>query len=74
VKDMSWLDSAACRGVNPEVFFPIKTGNGARREAAEAILICRECPVILQCRLYARTAARGFGVWGGHLRSSRKAS
>jgi WhiB family redox-sensing transcriptional regulator len=65
MKNTEWMAEAACVGCDPEMFFPQKTGNGARVEAKLAILICRECPVIVQCREYARTAARGHGVWAG---------
>jgi WhiB family redox-sensing transcriptional regulator len=60
-----WMVSAKCRGVDPDLFFPTSTGNGARTAVAAAAVICRGCPVVGECREYARELNVPFGVWGG---------
>lgn len=57
-----WQDRAACRDVNPDLFFPATSdpGNEAKR-------ICAGCPVRLQCLRDAKTRREEHGVWGGLL-------
>lgn len=56
-----WMDAAACRGLNPELFFP---GKGDRGH--EARRVCAECPVRVPCAEYALTAPfAAQGIWGG---------
>lgn len=74
-----WRDFAACRAVDPEIFFRT-TNDGVPNKEAEAV--CAGCPVRVQCLEYAMThpdTAR-YGVWGGlghndlrRLRAARKA-
>lgn len=68
-----WLDRAACRDVDPEIFFP--TGNGvlAERQATRAKVVCRRCPVRPECLRSARHHASGDGVWGGLDADERRA-
>jgi WhiB family redox-sensing transcriptional regulator len=62
-----WMIDAKCRDHDPEMFFPNSTGNGTRQAVARAAVICRECPVIFECRSYGRNEVHG--VWGGEGRS-----
>jgi WhiB family redox-sensing transcriptional regulator len=61
----SWMSLASCQSVDPETFFPSSTGIPGQREVERAVLICRSCPVILECQEYSKKFARGNGVWGG---------
>ncbi len=56
------LPGAACRGADPDLFFPAP--GDAETEAA-AVTICAGCPVRAAC--YARAVQNGerYGVWGG---------
>lgn len=56
----SWRAGAACRGVDPNVFFPL-----SEEEAGPAKAICATCPVRDQCLDYALDTRQGDGVWGG---------
>lgn len=58
---------AACRDQDPELFFSQKSGNGSRADAARAVQICGQCPVIAQCRQYAKDIRACYGVFGGRL-------
>lgn len=53
-----WRNNAACRGMNPAIFFP-ELGN--HNHAAKQI--CAGCPVSQQCA--DAGAGEDFGVWGG---------
>jgi WhiB family redox-sensing transcriptional regulator len=67
-----WLDQAACRGLDPEQFFPEP---GEQAKAAEAKAICAGCQVRDHCRDLAVKAAEGLdgdhGVFGGTLPAER---
>jgi WhiB family transcriptional regulator, redox-sensing transcriptional regulator len=57
----SWQEYAACRGVDPELFFPARGGDTATPKA-----ICAGCPVRLDCLEYAMSPpVEKFGIWGG---------
>jgi WhiB family redox-sensing transcriptional regulator len=67
-----WLDQAACRGRDPEQFFPEP---GEQAKAAEAKAICAACQVRDACLDLAVTAAGSLdadhGVFGGTLPADR---
>jgi len=58
--DPSWRERAACRGYDPDIFYPT-SGDGVQRAAA----ICATCPVKEPCLAYALSAHESVGVWGG---------
>lgn len=49
-----WLDRAACRDVDPEIFFPTGSGVLGEREVIRAKAVCRRCPVRPECLHWAR--------------------
>lgn len=58
-----WLQQAACRGLDPELFYPEQG-----QSAAQARAVCAVCPVKQECledALEHETQARRFGVFGG---------
>lgn len=55
-----WQDWAACKGMNPDVFYP-PDGVGE----AFAKKFCRSCPVREQCLEYALVRREKDGIWGG---------
>jgi WhiB family redox-sensing transcriptional regulator len=68
----AWLDQAACRGQDPERFFP---ESGEQVKAAEAKAICQGCQVRDHCLDLAVKAAGGIdadhGIFGGTLPGER---
>ena len=60
-----WRDDAACRGCDPELFFP-DTGAtaAARAQISTAKRVCRRCPVTLTCLTWALAGGQA-GIWGG---------
>lgn len=56
---------AACRDVDPELFFPIGNSGPALLQTVEAKAVCHGCPVTGTCLDHALDAGHGDGVWGG---------
>jgi CRP-like cAMP-binding protein len=68
-----WRARAACRDVDPELFFPTaRTGPAWAAQVTAAKAVCRGCPVIDQCRSFAFEGLR-FGVAGGMTEQERSA-
>ncbi len=63
----TWITTAACRGINPDLFFPAR---GEDTTAAKAV--CRGCPVRLDCLRHALNNGEHFGVWGGTSERERR--
>jgi WhiB family redox-sensing transcriptional regulator len=64
---MSWRDRGACRGLDPEVFYP-----ASDEEAEEAKFVCAECSVQVACLEHALTYREKEGVWGGATERERR--
>jgi len=69
---MSWRHRAACRFEEPELFFPVGTGEPALRQFAEAKSVCRRCPVVSSCLTWALETRQHSGVWGGMSEDERR--
>ncbi len=63
----TWRDSAACRGIDPDVFYPVSD-----EEAEAAKSICAICPVREPCLEYALANRERDGVWGGATERERR--
>jgi WhiB family redox-sensing transcriptional regulator len=67
-----WRDDAACRGRDPELFFPDNaTTAAARAQIAAAKQVCRRCPVTLTCLTWALACGQQAGIWGGTTEQER---
>jgi hypothetical protein len=51
---------AACRGADPDLFFP-----GPFQGDGEARAICSACPIRRECYALAIATGQQFGIWGG---------
>lgn len=67
-----WMTQAGCtaQNVDPEIFFPERAASAwLTTKASQAV--CGECPVRLECLVFALKAERGLhrqyrhGIWGG---------
>jgi len=67
--NLSWRQQARCRGVDPEVFYPVSEDD---EDAAEAKSICALCPVREACLEFALTTREKNGVWGGLTERERR--
>jgi WhiB family transcriptional regulator, redox-sensing transcriptional regulator len=64
---MSWLDRAACQGMDAPLFFGPDGEARPEREIreAKAQAVCKLCPVRVQCLDYALRNSIRYGIWGG---------
>lgn len=68
----NWRSQAACKGVDPEVFFPDESKETKLQEAAYAY--CRSCPVTRECFISAlkeESLRRGLPGLGGDITGIR---
>jgi WhiB family redox-sensing transcriptional regulator len=70
---MEWPSDAACRDVDPELFFPVGPIGPALVQAHRAKSVCRRCPVIQECAEFALGNREITGIWGGMDDEERRA-
>lgn len=65
--DTTWTDAAACRGLDPNVFYPLD-------EVDESLArrVCATCPVQGACLEWAIARREPDGIWGGLTATERK--
>ena len=66
----SWREHAACRGHDPDLFFPGSEPTPARIASAKAV--CATCPVQDECLTYALETNQTEGIWGGQTPTGRR--
>ncbi len=67
VLDMSWRDLGACRGLDPQIFYP-ETDD----QADDAKSVCGDCGVRSTCLEHALRYREKEGVWGGCTERERR--
>ncbi|HZE31610.1 MAG TPA: WhiB family transcriptional regulator [Actinoallomurus sp.] len=67
-----WTDLAACKGVDPELFYPVSAAGPAQLQVEEAKRVCAGCPVTADCLNWALRAGEPAGVWGGTTPDERR--
>ncbi|HLI37900.1 MAG TPA: WhiB family transcriptional regulator [Streptosporangiaceae bacterium] len=71
--DDGWRSRAACRGEDPELFFPVgSSGPAALRQVAAAKAVCARCPVRDACLGFALSTGQDYGIWGGLTEDERR--
>lgn len=65
--DIIWRDLGACRGLDPDVFFP-----ETEEESDTAKAICDSCDVRIACLEHALSSREKVGVWGGTTERERR--
>lgn len=70
---MDWRHRAACRDVDPELFFPIGNTGPAILQIEEAKQVCKRCDVTDACLRWALESGQDAGVWGGMGEDERRA-
>lgn len=68
-----WRDHAACRGEDPELFFPVGTTGPALDQIDAAKAVCHRCPVMMECLSWALDHGEPAGIWGGRTEDERRA-
>jgi WhiB family redox-sensing transcriptional regulator len=61
-KPGDWWADRYCAGMDPRTFFPEK---GATAVWKKALAACQACPVMLECRQWARANRFREGIFGG---------
>ncbi len=64
---LGWRQRAACRGVDPDIFYPVTD-----EEADDARSICLGCGVREACLEWALGNRERDGVWGGATERERR--
>jgi WhiB family transcriptional regulator, redox-sensing transcriptional regulator len=72
--DDTWMDYAACKDLDPDLFFPSQSQVAAarnRHELLPAQRICQSCLYQYTCLNYAVEHGLDYGIWGGLLERER---
>jgi WhiB family redox-sensing transcriptional regulator len=67
-----WRTRSACRGADPDLFFPISATAAAAPQVARAKAICAGCPVRPACLGFAMANRDLSGIWGGTTDEERR--
>lgn len=64
-----FVNKASCEDHDPELWFPQEQG-GHRAwtrtpDAMKARSICKECPALIECRMYSLQYSGLYGIWAG---------
>ena len=65
--NLSWRQKGACRGLDPETFYPASDD-----DAGPAKAICGICTVREPCLEYALVNRERDGIWGGATEKERR--
>ncbi len=65
--NLSWRQRGACRGLDPDTFYPPSDD-----EAEEAKAVCASCPVREPCLEFALDTREAEGIWGGTTARERR--
>ena len=65
--DLLWRRNAACRGLDPEIFFP-----SLDDDVVDAKAVCGSCLVQETCLEFALSVREKEGVWGGATEKERR--
>lgn len=68
---IDWRNLAACRDVDPDLFFPLGTVGASLPQIEQAKRVCRTCPVSGTCLRWALDNGDA-GVWGGTTEEERR--
>jgi WhiB family redox-sensing transcriptional regulator len=65
--DIKWRELGACRGLEPETFYPL-----TEEEADQAKAVCAQCSVQTACLEFALAHREKEGIWGGATERERR--
>lgn len=68
--NLSWRQRGACRGLDPNTFYPDEEDEVEASAAAK--VICGVCPVQESCLEFALSSRESQGIWGGATARERR--
>jgi WhiB family transcriptional regulator, redox-sensing transcriptional regulator len=68
-----WRDHAACRRLDPDLFFPVSPSGASLPQIETARRVCQRCPVLKPCLRWALNTRQVSGIWGGTTEEERRA-
>jgi WhiB family redox-sensing transcriptional regulator len=68
-----WRYRAACRRVDPELFFPVSASGASLPQIEAARRVCGRCAVLTSCLRWALDTGQDSGIWGGTTAEERRA-
>jgi WhiB family transcriptional regulator, redox-sensing transcriptional regulator len=63
--ERNWRLLAACRSIDPDLFFPVSSAGKSLEQVAEARAVCARCLVRSRCLEFALRTRQAHGIWGG---------
>jgi WhiB family redox-sensing transcriptional regulator len=69
--EKNWRLLAACRSVDPDLFFPVSSTGNSAGQVDEAKAVCACCMVRRQCLVFALRTRQAHGIWGGRTTEER---
>jgi WhiB family transcriptional regulator, redox-sensing transcriptional regulator len=69
---LSWVERAACRTADPELFFPLSGHGPGAQQIEQARAVCARCAIRAACLDWSVTNAVVYGVWGGLSEDERR--
>jgi WhiB family transcriptional regulator, redox-sensing transcriptional regulator len=67
-----WRETARCKEMDPDLFFPVGTTGPALLQIEAAKAVCRQCDVRQECLQYALDSNQEYGIWGGLTEEERR--
>ena len=61
----NWRMLAACRSIDPNLFFRVSPAGKSLEQVAEARAVCARCLVRRPCLAFALRTRQAHGIWGG---------
>lgn len=71
MKNLPWRAKAACRGLDPTIFYPA-TDDDDDPDVLAAKSVCEGCPVREACLEHALGYREKEGIWGGATERERR--
>jgi WhiB family transcriptional regulator, redox-sensing transcriptional regulator len=71
--ERDWWLRAACRFIEPDLFFPISNSGASRDQATTAKAVCAACEVRSECLAFAGRTRQNHGIRGGLTEDERAA-
>lgn len=67
-----WREFAACRSIDPDLFFPVSSTGKSLDQVTKAKAVCAQCLVHRECLAFALRTQQVHGIWGGMTEDERR--